>query len=187
MSKKTRATKTRVCNTHKKKHQIAVGGTSTFSTATGGQLYGWGKTKASGDAATYPTPVYDLQGWNVRSMSCGPSTFAIAADRSVITWGAASNGELGYGEGGKKSSANPDKCGALDDVHTQQVAAGVGFTAFLVKADEAKIVAAPLFEPAVDVEPATAPVEEASGGAAGGKRKAPAAGAKGAKAGKKAK
>jgi len=45
----------------------------------------------------------------LRSLSCGPATFAVAADRSVITWGAASNGELGYGKHGKKSSARPGK------------------------------------------------------------------------------
>jgi len=44
-------------------------------------------------------------------MACGPSTFAVAAEKSVITWGAATNQELGYGEGGKKSSANPAKVG----------------------------------------------------------------------------
>lgn len=42
-------------------------------------------------------------------MSCGPTTFAVAADSSVITWGHATNGELAYGPYGKKSSANPDK------------------------------------------------------------------------------
>ena len=47
----------------------------------------------------------------IRSIACGPSTFAVAADSSVITWGAATNGELGYGTSGKKSSANPDKVG----------------------------------------------------------------------------
>lgn len=45
----------------------------------------------------------------LRSLSCGPGTFAVAADNSVITWGAATNGELGYGPSGKKSSARPDK------------------------------------------------------------------------------
>lgn len=47
----------------------------------------------------------------LRSLSCGPGTFAVAADNSVITWGAASNGELGYGPNGKKSSARPGKVG----------------------------------------------------------------------------
>ncbi len=52
-------------------------------------------------------------------MACGPGHFAVAADKSCITWGAATNGELGYGPNGKKSSANPDKCTAMDDIHTQ--------------------------------------------------------------------
>ena len=53
----------------------------------------------------------DLSGWNVRSMACGPAHFVVAADSSVITWGAATNGELGYGPSGKKSSANAAKVG----------------------------------------------------------------------------
>ncbi len=50
----------------------------------------------------------DLVGWNVRHLACGPGTFACTADNSVITWGAGTNGELGYGPN-KKSSANPAK------------------------------------------------------------------------------
>ena len=42
-------------------------------------------------------------------MACGPAHFVVAADSSVITWGAATNGELGYGPNGKKSSANAAK------------------------------------------------------------------------------
>jgi hypothetical protein len=51
----------------------------------------------------------------VKSISCGPATFAVAAvypqekQQCVMTWGAATNGELGYGALGKNSSANPDK------------------------------------------------------------------------------
>lgn len=35
--------------------------------------------------------------------------------------GQAQHGELGYGPNGKKSAANPDKCKALEGVHTHQV------------------------------------------------------------------
>lgn len=35
--------------------------------------------------------------------------------------GQAQHGELGYGANGKKSSANPDKCNALEGVYTHQV------------------------------------------------------------------
>jgi hypothetical protein len=66
----------------------------------------------------------DLSGWNVRSMACGPAHFVVAADESVITWGAGTNGELAYGAEGKKSSANPAKCYALEGMHVHQVSGG---------------------------------------------------------------
>lgn len=59
--------------------------------------------------------------------------------RSVITWGFGTNMELAYGASGKKSSANPAKCNALDGVHVGQVAAGVGFSVFLAKPDDPKV------------------------------------------------
>lgn len=156
-----------------------AGGTSTFCVATGPQLYAWGKLKVSGDNATHPMPLEDLSGWNLRSLSCGPGTFAVAADNSVITWGAATNGELGYGPSGKKSSARPDKCMALEGMSTQQVACGVGFTLFLTEPNTDKLAKFPVYEPAVAVE-------EAKGGgddeaAAGGSSKAAAAKGAGAK------
>ena len=39
----------------------------------------------------------------------------------MICRGQAQHGELGYGANGKKSSANPDKCLALEGVYTHQV------------------------------------------------------------------
>lgn len=48
--------------------------------------------------------------------------------------GQAHNGELGYGAHGKKSSANPDKCMALEGVHVHQVCAGWGGTPFGARA-----------------------------------------------------
>ncbi|KAI8472900.1 MAG: regulator of chromosome condensation 1/beta-lactamase-inhibitor protein II [Monoraphidium minutum] len=165
---------------------VAAGSTSTWCMATGPQLYGWGKLKVSGDNTTHPMPVHDLSGWEPRSMACGPATFAVAADRSVITWGAATNQELGYGESGKKSSANPAKCDALEGLMTHMVAAGSGFTLFLVEGDE-RVDKMPLYKPEVEVEEAAAVEEEGGGKGAKGaaaKRKAPAAaaGAKGKKA-----
>eukprot|EP00879_Flechtneria_rotunda_P014497 GHRR01015149.1.p1 GENE.GHRR01015149.1~~GHRR01015149.1.p1 ORF type:complete len:445 (+),score=126.49 GHRR01015149.1:103-1437(+) len=170
----------------------AAGGTSTFCVATGPQLYSWGKLKVSGDNTTHPMPVEDLSGWNLRSLSCGPGTFAVAADRSVITWGAASNGELGYGPNGKKSSARPGKCDALEDTFTHQVACGVGFTLFLTELTD-KLSKSPVFEPSVATEEAKAVAEDEAGAgtskggeaAAGAKRKG--ATAAGGGRGKKAK
>jgi hypothetical protein len=43
-----------------------------------------------GDNLMYPTPMHDLSGWNIRSLSCGSTTFGIAAsagnEKSVISW-----------------------------------------------------------------------------------------------------
>jgi hypothetical protein len=52
--------------------QVAAGSTTTWCMGTGPQLYGWGKLKASGDNTTYPQPMNDLSGWNVRGRrGCG--------------------------------------------------------------------------------------------------------------------
>jgi hypothetical protein len=56
-------------------------------------------------------------------MACGPATYAIAGEKSAVTWGAAHNQELAYGRNGKKSSANPDKVMALEGMHTHQARA----------------------------------------------------------------
>lgn len=42
-------------------------------------------------------------------MVCGATTFFINADGVQINWGHAQYQELALGEGGKKSSANPEK------------------------------------------------------------------------------
>ena len=42
--------------------------------------------------------------------------------RCVLRRGQAMYGELAYGEKGKKSSANPDKCQALEGIYDHQVA-----------------------------------------------------------------
>jgi hypothetical protein len=101
---------------------VAAGGTSTFCEATSAKsIYAWGKLKVSGDSQMYPQAFMDLAGWNVRSMACGPGTFAIAGETSAVTWGAAHNNELAYGRNGKKSSANPGKVMDLEGMHTAQV------------------------------------------------------------------
>jgi alpha-tubulin suppressor-like RCC1 family protein len=159
---------------------VAAGQTSSFCTMAGGQLMAWGKLKTSGDNLMYPTPYYELSGWSLKSMACGSTTFAVAAtaggETSAITWGHSNgHGELGYGEGGKKSSASPEKCEALEGVPCEQVAMGYAHTLFLVDADHEKVKAAPEWDapPLDDAAPPPAV-------AFGAKRKAPAP-AKGAK------
>jgi hypothetical protein len=163
---------------------LAAGTTSSFAVGVGPQLFAWGKLKVSGDCSTSPTQLTDLSGWNIRQMSCGPGTFAVAADSSCIAWGASvSGGELGQGAGGKKSSANPVKVDSLDGAHCLQTAAGVGFTMFLLRTPDARIDRAEVWAPpAGDVEeaPAAGAAAEEDGGAAaaaggggGGKRGRP--------------
>ena len=164
---------------------IAAGGTSSFCTMVGGQLFAWGKLKPSGDTMMYPTPYLDLAGWDIASLSCGATTFGCCAtaggERSVITWGHSGGYcELGYGEGGKKSSANPDKCMALEGVKCLQVAMGAAHSLFLVDGDDEKVKKAPVYD-AKEVDD-TAPTVAAAAEKAG-KRKAPPGG----KGGKKKK
>ncbi|KAK9816923.1 hypothetical protein WJX72_007117 [[Myrmecia] bisecta] len=125
-------------------HSIAAcGTTSSFCNGTGEQLFAWGKLKTSGDNTMYPKPYMDLAGWQIRHMACGAYTFAVAAhymsEQSTITWGQAQHAELGYGPTGKKSSASPDKCNALEGIYTDQVACGTGHMLFLVDPEDERV------------------------------------------------
>lgn len=156
---------------------VACGATSSFCTMIGEQLVSWGKLKASGDNTMYPKVVYELAGWKIRSITAGAYTFAAAAssdaDQSTITWGQAQHGELGYGPKGKKSSANPDKCMALDGVYVHQVAMGIGYSMFLVDPEHPKVKELEVFEPVEAVtEPVNQPENDNGKGAAKGKGKA---------------
>ena len=144
---------------------LAAAQTCSWATAAGGQMYVWGKPKTSGDNHMYPVPFMDFQGWNLRSVSCGATTFAAAGEDQAITWGqGAGCGELGYGEKGPKSSANPKTVDSLGGKCTLQVACGVGHCAFLVKREDAE--GCPVFEP--KEPPAAAGGGAKAGGSNGG-------------------
>lgn len=156
---------------------VAAGGTSSFVTVTGGQLYAWGKLKPSGENLMYPTPYLELAGWEIRDMAAGATTFAVAGTldgtASAITWGhAGGHGELGYGPQGKKSSSNPDKCLALEGTDCFKVAAGIGHTTFLLERNNDVTDALPEFKAKQPEDPDTAPTPGAPAGAGAGKRKA---------------
>lgn len=162
---------------------VAAGSTASFCTMIGSMLCAWGKLKPSGENMMYPVPMQELAGWNIHSLTCGATTFAAAAtygeEKSTITWGHSGGySELGYGEGGKKSSANPDKCYALEGVTCHQVAMGVGHSLFLVDPEDVKVKDAPVWEPPSEKD------EDVPVSGAGSKRKAPPA-AKGGKGKKK--
>ncbi|KAJ0964175.1 hypothetical protein J5N97_029297 [Dioscorea zingiberensis] len=115
---------------------VSAGSVNSACTAGGGQLYMWGKIKATGDDWMYPKPVMDLSGWNIRCMDSGNMHHAIGADDACISWGHAQYGELGYGPLGPKSSANPKKVEILDHMHVTSVACGLGLS--LIVVDRAK-------------------------------------------------
>jgi hypothetical protein len=152
---------------------VAAGSTSSWVSALMGQMYCFGKVKTSGDNHMYPVPFLDLQGWNLRSIACGATTFVACGEDQAIAWGqGAGCGELGYGASGPKSSANPKLVDSLGGKTVHRVAAGVGHSLFLVDAKDA--VDLPVFEP--EERPAGGAGGGATTAAAGGgaKRKAPA-------------
>ena len=133
----------------------------------------------------YPKPLMELAGWNVHSLASGGATFAAAAssvvapntpnertERETVAWGHALNGELGYGVGGKKSSANPAVVPALAGAKTLQVAMGAAHSLFLVERGDPAVDALEVWSPAAagapDVEEAPAFVSAEEGGGGGG-------------------
>lgn len=127
-----------------------------------------------------PTPVMDVSGWTVTSIASGGATFVAAAespadgDRAVVAWGHALNGELGFGAGGKKSSANPMPVDSLRGARVRGVAAGAAFTLYLVAPDDPAVKAAGEWAsgaPDAEAAPASG-AAAAAPPAAGAKRKA---------------
>lgn len=150
-------------------------------------LFMWGRVKsASQDPWMYPKPEDELRGWKVHCLGTGATHNVLHADDAVISWGPAClSGELGFGEGGKKSSAKPAKVDSLDGVKVAQVACSIA-TSFLLVARDSVVDALPEFTPAEFPADAVddGDEEDAAGAGKGGKRKAAAAPAKG-KKGKK--
>ncbi|KAL1116740.1 hypothetical protein AAG570_005212 [Ranatra chinensis] len=95
--------------------------------------YLFGKTKNTGDVNMYPKPMQDLSGWSIRSLGAGFSSVVIAADNSVISFGASPCfGELGHGEI-RKSTSVPMEVKALDGVYVEQVAMGQSHTLMIAR------------------------------------------------------
>ena len=148
--------------------KIACGNMTSFATIKGGQMYLWGKPKATGDTTMYPKPLMDLNGWNIRSVACGNGTFAVAAEKSAITWGTALHQELGYGPTGKKSSANPDTVKYLEGMLTREVGCAMGSIMFLID-DEEDVSTFPEWEAPATITPVEQPAKKRKGSAKGGR------------------
>jgi len=144
--------------------------------------YMWGKCRgATQNAWMYPQAEEDLRGWSVQAVSVGSTHTVVHADSSVIAWGSAcASGELGFGQGGKKSSARPAKVDSLESAVVGQVSCGPANTFLLVESG-------PVSDELPEWVPAAAAEEEAeepaaSSSKATGKAKRPAQPAAGGKA-----
>ena len=180
--------------------RVACG--SCYTAATGHQVlrngivctgqtsfFMWGRCKAaSQDAWMYPKTEDDLRGWNVHTFGCGAAHNVVSADDSLIAFGSGcAQGELGFGEGDKKSSAAPKKVDSLEGTKVAQVACGIAHTLLLADGASPAVAALPEWVPKQEAFPAAA-ADEGKGkgkGAADSKKRAGAAG--GSKAPKKGK
>lgn len=114
---------------------VACGASASYAVQRSRKsIYYWGLTKKTGESNMYPKPVFDMQGWIVRSISCGPTSTVTAAEKSVISWGSAPTyGELGYGEDEAKSSTKPKAMSSMEGATVVQVGVGMGFTVMLAE------------------------------------------------------
>ncbi|XRB15830.1 RCC2-like protein [Pseudoscourfieldia marina] len=158
--------------------RMACGQTFSLITAFGGQLYVFGKPKATGDNIMYPKPLMEISGWTMRSIACGATHTVACSEKSTIAWGSSQYGECAFGAGGPKSSANPKLVDDAEGLVANSCAAGTGLSMVLMNDPVDKF---PLYEPPEDTPDVSAPT------GAGAKRKTPASKAEPAqKKGKKA-
>lgn len=113
--------------------------------------YLFGKTKNTGEVNMYPKPLQDLSGWTIRSLGAGFSSVVIAADTSVISFGASPCfGELGHGEM-RKSTSVPMEVKALDGIYIEQVTMGQAHTLMIARdtseEEKEKIEQIPVYTP----------------------------------------
>nr|XP_034185599.1 protein RCC2 homolog [Osmia lignaria] len=108
---------------------------STYSIAINvhGSALMFGQTKRTGEANMYPKPIQDLSGWEIRCVGCSQTSVVVAADDSVIAWGASPTfGELGFGEM-RKSSTTPMEVKALEGLYITAVTCGLSHTLMICR------------------------------------------------------
>lgn len=95
---------------------VHCGSTYSLAVTEHGALFLFGQTKRTGEANMYPKPVQDLAGWDIHHIGTGFTSIVIAADDTVIAWGASPTyGELGLGEF-QKSSTTPKEVSNIFDL-----------------------------------------------------------------------
>ncbi|XP_034952183.1 protein RCC2 homolog [Chelonus insularis] len=110
---------------------------STYSIAINvhGTALMFGQNKRTGEANMYPKPIPDLSGWEIRCVGCSQTSVVVAADESVIAWGASPTfGELGFGEM-RKSSTTPMEVKALEGLYITAVTCGLSHTLMICRDD----------------------------------------------------
>jgi len=122
--------------------------TGVFAMGAAPQLFLCGRVKsATQNSWMYPKVEDELRGWTLHHVGVGAMHTAVHADDCTITWGSgAASGQLGLGESGKKSSANPAKVPGLDGVAVAQVTCGLAATYLLVEMGP-QVEALPLYRP----------------------------------------
>jgi len=84
----------------------------------------------------YPTQERDLSGWKITQLDCGGASAMVVADgTNTIAWGAAGEGELGFGAD-QKSSARPKIIEPLAGIVVKQLSCGHAHTFFLVEKND---------------------------------------------------
>jgi len=106
-----------------------------------GHVYYMGKHRQVGEATMRPALIDALanNAHVVTSASGGAATvFCTTKNGVTVSWGKGDTGELGYGRGNQKSSAQPKFVESLDSCMVTDVSCGYGHTLFLVKDDDAE-------------------------------------------------
>eukprot|EP00123_Amoebidium_parasiticum_P016693 comp23547_c0_seq1/m.39734 comp23547_c0_seq1/g.39734 ORF comp23547_c0_seq1/g.39734 comp23547_c0_seq1/m.39734 type:complete len:469 (-) comp23547_c0_seq1:310-1716(-) len=136
---------------------LAAGATFSGTVLGDGMMYLWGRVRPTEEASMYPKPVYDLQGWAIRSLAMGQASVLVAAEQSAVAWGNATAGELGFGlPPTPKSSSKAKKIDPLEGTTVLQVAAGYSHSLFVVEATDAAqpiLAKLPAYEPSQDKAP----------------------------------
>ncbi|KAJ8920772.1 hypothetical protein NQ315_004913 [Exocentrus adspersus] len=114
---------------------VHCGSTYSLAVTEHNGLFMFGQTKKTGEANMYPKPVQDLAGWNIKHIGTGNTSIIVAADDSVIAWGASPcYGELGFGDM-QKASTVPKEVTKLAGVKVLSLAMGLCFTLLIAQND----------------------------------------------------
>lgn len=130
---------------------VFCGSTYSLAITDFGALFMFGQTKRTGEANMYPKPIQDLAGWDIHHAAAGFTSVIVAADETVIAWGASPTyGELGFGEL-TKSSTIPKEVSKLAGVKVLSLSMGMSHTLLIAQEDtpeqKEKLEAFELYEP----------------------------------------